>query len=90
MRLVPGGRTLKHVIGAGALAPERALRLLGPIAGALDAAHAQGLIHRDIKPQHRSTAPRAQPRGTVGNRATVFLCHRPAPKAEKTWHGCRR
>ena len=51
MRLIRG-RNLKERIVAGELDAERTLRILTPLAGALDAAHAAGLIHRDIKPQN--------------------------------------
>jgi serine/threonine protein kinase len=51
MRLVRGPN-LKDLIVSGEVDAERALRLLAPVADALDAAHELGLIHRDIKPQN--------------------------------------
>ena len=51
MRLVPG-QTLLDLLREGELGAERTLKLLDQVTGALDAAHAADLIHRDVKPQN--------------------------------------
>jgi serine/threonine-protein kinase len=45
------GRTLRDVLSAeGRLLPRRALEITAAICGALEQAHAAGIVHRDIKP----------------------------------------
>ncbi|MGN6663707.1 MAG: protein kinase domain-containing protein [Solirubrobacterales bacterium] len=52
MRLVRGGDLRRLIDREGPLPPEHALDLLGQVAEALDAAHAAGVVHRDVKPHN--------------------------------------
>src|SRR4051812_29430222 len=49
MRLIPG-TNLRHVIDQGPLSMDRTRRVIKQVCDALDAAHAAGLVHRDVKP----------------------------------------
>jgi CHASE2 domain-containing sensor protein len=56
MELLPG-RTLADLLReTGPLSAARALPLLDALAGAIDAAHEQGILHRDLKPSNVALA----------------------------------
>jgi serine/threonine-protein kinase len=52
MRLVSGGDVKSIVALEGPLPPARAEWIVSAIASALDSAHGQGLVHRDVKPHN--------------------------------------
>ena len=52
MEHVPGGSLEDLILRRGPLAPSEAVRLASQVAEALHAAHARGIVHRDIKPQN--------------------------------------
>jgi serine/threonine protein kinase len=69
MRYVDGMDLSTLLRRDGRLEPARALAIMAQVASALDAAHARGLVHRDVKPANILLA--AGPAGSDGH---CYLC----------------
>jgi tetratricopeptide (TPR) repeat protein/tRNA A-37 threonylcarbamoyl transferase component Bud32/TolB-like protein len=60
------GQTLAQRLQRGRLAPEEALPIARQVAAALNAAHAVGVVHRDLKPGNVLLVPVASGAGAAG------------------------
>jgi eukaryotic-like serine/threonine-protein kinase len=59
MEFVAGKPLSDTIAKDGALAPERVIKIMRQVCGALDEAHMQGIIHRDLKPENLILTARA-------------------------------
>jgi serine/threonine protein kinase len=72
MEYVEGENLRERLRGGGRLPPHEAIAMLRPVAAALDAAHAQGVVHRDVKPANILLG--RDGRARLADLGIAFLC----------------
>ena len=87
MRYVDGTDLRALIREEGSLDPQRTERIVEQVANALDAAHAKGLVHRDVKPGNILVAPAAGSRGEHAYLADFGLSKRAASDSGLTGTG---
>jgi serine/threonine protein kinase len=79
MELVEG-KSLRTLLKLGRIPAEEALRLLPQICDALDYAHAQGIVHRDIKPDNILVTYRGEAKIADFGLAVLFTADANTPR----------
>jgi hypothetical protein len=85
------GQSLREILKGGPLAAARAGRLLDQLANALDAIHARGIFHRDVKPENVLVREAWGNNGASGEQAVLIDFSIAIIKnANETLHGISR